>query len=98
MSSLQTDKKDLKDCEVYVFDFISGEHYKSNTIGMNPEYEFIIKSRPANSCRKCYGRGHIGQRTDVNQKYYIPCQRCVVDKFDTALQAKVMSYNTTNAK
>lgn len=60
-----------------VFNVYSGESYEilNEEINNLQEGEIPLRRLPRSSCRKCYGRGHIGK--DKIKHIYQPCPLCV---------------------
>jgi hypothetical protein len=62
---------------INLYNVYSGETYKlreeelKNTL----EGEIPLTKSPKTSCKKCYGRGHIGR--DRIKQIYQPCTNCV---------------------
>ena len=50
--------------------------FQSDDEAMKAGYTIPVKCKPKQSCRKCYGRGHIGTN-DRNEK--VPCA-CMMRK------------------
>lgn len=44
------------------------------------KYQIPLKQKPSSSCKKCYGRMHVG--FNLTTKVYMPCRRCVTKCVD----------------
>ena len=65
--------EDLK----WFFSLVSGELYQlaSDEVKNLDSAQVPLLKKPSTSCRKCYGRFHIGK--EIRKKYYIPCPSCM---------------------
>lgn len=65
-----------------MFSLITGDVYSIELDEMKnmDKYQIPLKQKPSASCKKCYGRMHVGFNTTT--KVYMPCRRCVTKCVD----------------
>jgi hypothetical protein len=59
-----------------IFSLISGDMYyvELDEVKNLDKAQIPLLKKPNSSCKKCYGRFHIGYET--LKQYYIPCPKC----------------------
>jgi hypothetical protein len=70
-----------------LFSLITGDIYQIEVDEMKnmDKYQIPLTKRPSTSCKKCYGRFHIGYNTVV--KVYRLCPKCIPSCVDFNLLA-----------
>lgn len=65
-----------------MFSLVTGEMYNilSDELKTANEYQVPLKREPKSSCKKCYGRFHVGR--NINHNLYIMCPSCSLKCID----------------
>ena len=82
-----------------IFNTYSGETYEIEDVELKniQEGEIPLKKQPRSSCKKCYGRGHIGFAS--LQHMFKPCVQCiekeVLPGHEKTLHFNYIKFNTS---
>jgi hypothetical protein len=73
---------------IFCFSAFSGKYYKmlKEDVNLLEDGQLPLTKKPDNNCKKCYGRGHIGQNTH-NFTYEL-CS-CVHNRIDFDIIKKI---------
>jgi hypothetical protein len=66
----------------YYFSIFGGYTYSVNEKEEKvlDSFQIPLKSKPSNSCNKCYGKFHVGY--DSNKRHFIACPKCMKKYLD----------------